>query len=262
MQFALEDNWQKAFFLPVYKNALGGNTVSDNIRVGIKSADLITKWVLPPPRLVSAALTQSVNYATYDVLRFKADTSAGLVKNNADVQFKLNSVSFPYMPSLFVFSCMPHYAHCTDVVGGQYSRASVIDAYKKDQRPCIYKMDLSINTSSSCVPHDSAGGNQIIRYNARDLYNMTLKNVSSIEDFPYSFDEWMYHCGIVALTPSQMSGNLNSPNIRGNVVVQGTISVRNRMGCPINVGTQTIPFNDAGNNNGDVTVFPNASAIP
>ena len=59
------------------------------------------------------------------------------------------------MPSLFVFSVMPHYAHCTDVVAGQDTKANVIDAYKKDKRPCIYKLDLTINTSSSTVPHDA-----------------------------------------------------------------------------------------------------------
>ena len=234
------------------------SAANDNISVEITAARLITKWVLPPPRLVSAALTQSVNYATYDVLRFRAepDLSAhgGIIVNNADAKFTLNSVSFPYMPSLFVFSVMPHYAHCTDVVAGRDSVCSVIDSYKKDKRPCIYKMDLSINTSSSTVQHDATSGNKVLRYNARDLYNMTLKNCASMESFPYSFEEWMYNCGIVALTPAQLSGNLNSQNIRGNVVVQGDITCRNRMGCPMNIkmGSQL-------NTQGDGTLFPGAN---
>ena len=82
LQFALEDNFQRALFLAVYKRHLA-HAASDNIGVEIKEARLITKWVLPPPRLVSAALTQSVNYATFDVLRFRADQcNKELVKHN------------------------------------------------------------------------------------------------------------------------------------------------------------------------------------
>ena len=113
IQLALEDNWQNALFLPAYM--YNKATDFDSVKsVKILKAELHTRWILPPPRLISAALTQSVSYASFDVLRFVADApvGAGIMKQGEAAAFQLNAVSFPYMPSLFVFSVCPHYAHC------------------------------------------------------------------------------------------------------------------------------------------------------
>ena len=74
---------------------------------------------------------------------------------------------------------------------------------------------------------------------------MTLENCASYEDFPYNFDEWYYNCGIVAINPSQLSGILNSPNIRGGVTLQGTVHCKNFMGFPINTQNTDVQYTDA-----------------
>ena len=69
---------------------------------------------------------------------------------------------------------------------------------------------------------------------------MTLENTANLTDFPYTFEEWYKHCGFVALSPSQLSGTLNSPNIRGTVVLQGVIYGRNMMGFPCTVDNSDV----------------------
>ena len=257
IQLALEDNWQNALFLPVFQHEIGAafGTVGQPI---IKSAELVCKWVLPPPRLVSAALTQSVSYASFDVLRFVANPNNNktLVNKNETCSFKLNSVSFPYMPSAFCFSIMPHYAHCTSAIAGTGKDASIIEAMKKDKRLTITHMDLSINTSSAALPYKGSQDVQTRRLNARDLYMMTLENAASFEDFPEDFEQWYYGGGFCCITPAQLSGNLPSPNIRGNVVIQGDIYAINKTGHPLNVATQSVAWG------GDASVYPDGIVLP
>jgi len=71
-----------------------------------------------------------------------------------------------------------------------------------------------------------------------------------MEGFPYDFEDWRQYCGFVALTPAQLSGQLNSPNIRGNVVLQGSIYCQNNSGAPVNVSRQD-------QNMGEQNVYPN-----
>ena len=257
LQLALEDNWQNALFLPVYQAATLSNFSSVGLPI-IKKAELVCKWVLPPPRLVSAALTQSVSYASYDVLRFIAqpNNNTTLVEKNDTVSFKLNSVSFPYMPSIFCFSIMPHYAHCSGVICGSGKDVAVVESMKKDKRLTVTHMDLSINTSSASLPYKGSQDVQTRRLNARDLYMMTLENAASFEDFPDDFEEWFNGGGFCAITPAQLSGNLNSPCIRGNVVVQGDIYAINKTGHPLNVATQSVAWT------GSAAVYPQGVALP
>ena len=255
LQLALEDNWQNALFLPVQmENTTGDNTFNHIVSATIHKAELHTKWILPPPRLVSAALTQSVSYASFDVLRFVADPPVGLaaslLKEGNTAKFQLNAVSFPYMPSLFCFSVCPHYAHCTKYIAGKAGVPFAIEAMKRDTRLTITHMDLSINTSSAAVPYVGGDSQKNKRINARDLYYMTLENCASMEGFPYDFEDWRQYCGFVALTPAQLSGQLNSPNIRGNVVLQGSIYCQNNSGAPVNVSRQD-------QNMGEQNVYPN-----
>ena len=243
LQFSLEDNWQNALFLPLYQYSQ--NNAFAQIGVPeITKAELVCKWVLPPPRLVSAALTQSVSYASFDVLRFVGQPlgQAAKIDHGGMCKFRLNAVSFPYMPSLFMFSVCPHYAHCAKYIAGQDVESEALYAMKQDKRMTIYSMDLSINTSSAALPHEGGESVQTRRLNARDLYQMTLENAASFEDFPDDFEEWYFGGGFCAITPAQLSGNLASPNIRGTVVVQGTINAINHMGCPVNVSAGSVNF--------------------
>ena len=254
LQLSLEDNWQNGLFLPVYQYAKASGFAQVGIPE-ITKAELVCKWVLPPPRLVSAALTQSVSYASFDVLRFVGQPlgQAAKIDNGETCQFRLNAVSFPYMPSLFMFSICPHYAHCAKWIAGQDVQSEALNAMKKDKRMTITHMDLSINTSSASLPHKGGEGVQTRRLNARDLYQMTLENAASFENFPDDFESWYFGGGFCCITPAQLSGNLASPNIRGTVVVQGTINAINKMGCPVNVSSGSVNF-DAG----DATVYPDA----
>ena len=103
-----------------------------------------------------------------------------------------------------------------------------------------------LNTTSDGVPHAGGSGNlaaQIVnlRLNSRQLYRMTLENCSSWESFPYSYNEWMAGQGFVALTSAQISGIVNSPCIRGQITIQGTIRCQNNMGYIIYCGSAGQP---------------------
>ena len=89
---------------------------------------------------------------------------------------------------------------------------------------------------------------------------MTLENCANMTKFPYTFNEWYNNCGFVAISPAQLSGTLNSPNIRGTVVLNGTIHGRNMMGFPVNVTMDRVTLEndiaDAG------VVYPNDTQLP
>ena len=97
LQLAMEDNWWRSMWLQTCAQGAGVTHAAEVASVEIVSAELQTKWYMPPPRLVSAALTQTVSYATYDVLRFIAnksetDSGSGLVHDGDNCSFKLNAV--------------------------------------------------------------------------------------------------------------------------------------------------------------------------
>ena len=269
LQLAMEDNWWRSIWLQTCAMSPGLTHTGEVAGVEIESAELQTKWYMPPPRLVSAALTQTVSYATYDVLRFianfqRSDSNTGLVHDGQNCSFKLNAVSFPYMPSLFVFSIKPHYGFATAFIGNQQTRTSMIDAMKGDKRMAIHTIDLVINTSSAGIPHKGGSNtdaeNFVKRLNARELYKMTLENCANMTKFPYTFEEWYRHCGFVAISPAQLSGTLNSPNVRGTVVLSGTIHGRNMMGFPCNVTNNSINLDNNIAANG--VVYPNDTELP
>ena len=264
LSLAMENNWWRNLYLEITNNAVLGNNMATITNVSIEKAELLTRWVLPPPRMLSAAISQSVAYSSFDVLRFVCDAkSPGIFDDGAqDIQFRLNAVSFPYMPSLFVFSVAPHYGHTSNLIGSNETRGSALEAMKMDKRMTIEHLDLQINTSSSAVPRiDGESSIQAHRLNARDLYRMTLENAASFVDFPYDFNDWYYHMGIVAINSSQLSGILNSPNIRGGVTLQGTVHCKNLSGHPINTSTGPINYPHAANAN-DTTVLPQNTPVP
>ena len=243
LQLAMEDGWGKQLYLAITNQAAGADNATVT-GVNIHNARLQTKWHMPPPRMVSAALTQTVSYASFDVLRFIAEPQpgAGMIASGGFGEFTLNAVSFPYMPSLFVFSIAPLYQFSTDQCGNRENQSHMLEQMKGDKRCGITHMDLTINTSAVTLPRKGGSDNLTRRINARNLYNMTMQNVANYTEFPYSFDEWMQHCCIVALSPSQLSGTLNSPNIRGSVVVQGKVYYKNMMGHPMNVSRSEVRF--------------------
>ena len=243
LQLAMEDGWEKQLYLGI-TNLSGANNKTEIIDVEIVNAWLQTKWHMPPPRMVSAALTQTVSYATWDVLRFIADprTGDGFLAHGQKTEFTLNAVSFPYMPSLFMFSIAPQYQHAPKLLGNRENDCYMLDQMKGDKRAGISHIDLTINTSAVALPYKGGSDQVTVSINARDLYNMTMQNVANYTEFPYTFEEWYSGCGFVALSPSQLSGTLNSPNIRGSVVLQGKIYSQNLMGHPINVSRGSVPF--------------------
>jgi len=86
---------------------------------------------------------------------------------------------------------------------------------------------------------------------------MTLQNCHSINDFAYSFEDWYQNCCIVALSPAQLSGVINSPNVRGAVTLSGTVHGRNMSGHAVNIGTASQQMAAAG-----AGVFPRDKEIP
>ena len=237
---AMEENWWRSLYLQTYCFAKASGMASVT-GVTIKTAELFCEWVQPPPRLVGASIGAQISYATSDVLRFVADYKAD---NGSDVlhagdkgRFELQAVSFPYMPNLFVFECGPHYAHKTEYIGGQTTKAQgALFDMKKDVRMAITHIDLIVNTSNQAVPFKGTTDVQSVRINAYDLYKMTLANCYSMEKFPHSFEEWLQGGCFVALSPAQLNGVLNSPSIRGNVTVQGSVYVKNMSRTPVNCG--------------------------
>ncbi len=244
LQCAMEENWWRSLYLQTrcYTKTGGMASVTG---VTIRKAELLCEWVQPPPRLVGSAIGQQIAYATSDVLRFVADWkgNSDILHSGASGVFGLNAVSFPYMPNLFVFEIAPHYAHKSQYIGmktTQYGGSyGALESMKKDARCCITHMNLIVNTSNQAVPYKGSTDVQSVRINAYDLYKLTLENCFSIERFSYSFDEWMESGCFVAITPAQMNGVLNSPSIRGNVVIQGEVYVKNCMPQPINCGKAT-----------------------
>ena len=252
ISLSLEDNWWRGMFLPITctsKDSTHGMAKITGAK--ITNARILTRWVLPPPRMISAALTQQVSYASFDVLRFVCNDKSPGIKydgqdddgNDQPIAFELDAVSFPYQPNLYVFSVSPHYAHLTDQIGndGKRGPSCLLDNLKQDKRMTITHIDLQINTSSNGIPYKGTGKKQEQRINARELYRMTLENCASFEKFPHNFDEWLYNCAIVAVTPAQLSGVLNSPNVRGGVTLQGTVHCRNYTGHLVNTSAQNIP---------------------
>ena len=272
LSFAMEDKWWNSMFL-TSSNYAANNNFAKITDVIITKAEIHTRWVLPPPRMLSAAISQSVSYSTFDVLRFVADPQSGTGQMGGGLQedggrpqdafsYKLNACSFPYMPQIFVFSVCPHYGHCTDVIGSRKSKGGALEQMKLDKRVTITHIELQINTSSMGIPFSGEGGAQAARINARDLYRMTLENAASFENFPHDFEDWYRNCCVVAITPGQLSGVLNSPNIRGSVTIQGTVHCKNLTGHPINTGSSNIPYAGAGVVTTDNTTFPDQAIIP
>ena len=106
----------------------------------------------------------------------------------------------------------------------------------------IVQLDLIINTSPDVVPSQGQSSftdaNIInLRYNARQLYELYLKNCASVERAIYTFDQWFYGGCVVLLSPQDMNGILPSQHIRGNISIQGKIYGVNTLGYSAYIGS-------------------------
>lgn len=236
----LLDNWQQNLFGLIQSN---GNAALKVGSVTIDRAALCCTWVQPPPKYIASALSSNVSYASFRALRFrcKPPSGAGMVHPGTKHEFTLDAVSFPYQASTYMFEIAPDYNTKMQLVqitpvNGEYARMS-----KEDRRWGIVSMDLIINTSPNVCP--SAGsanytpqeiGN--LRYNARQLYQLYLKNSSSVEKANYSFQQWFESGCTVLLSPQDMNGILPSQHIRGNISMQGKITAVNTTGYSCWIG--------------------------
>ena len=78
------------------------------------------------------------------------------------------------------------------------------------------------------------------------MYEFYKKNTSYTSCL-YTFDEWCDGGCVVILTPDDLNGILPSPNIRGNLSIQGTVHARNVLGYKVHVGDTEPLENTIGN---------------
>ena len=250
----LLDNWAQNLYGLYQKMGAVPINITD---VDIVSATMCCTYVQPPPKFIASALSSNVTYASYKMLRFEVPAANNLQKvaplgaNGAPFTFQLNTVSFPYMPSAFMIEIQPDYNTKSKLVapgnsagGYRYVRNS-----KDDRRMGIVQLDLIINTSPDVVP--SSGTNTYaaenvhnIRYNTRRLYELYLKNCSSLERAPYTFMQWFKAGCTVLLTPADFNGILTPAHCRGNISVSGTIYAVNTLGYSAYVGSGAPPDAD------------------
>ena len=86
-----------------------------------------------------------------------------------------------------------------------------------------------------------------VRYNARTLYELYVKNCPSVERCNYTFMQWFLSGCTVLLTPADFNGILTPAHCRGNVSVSGTIHAVNSLGYSVYIGNGSPqPYADGG----------------
>ena len=273
INFNLLDNWAQNL-CGLYKNSADNELKISGVT--IEAAHLCCTYVQPPPKYIASALASNVTYASFKMLRFESHNhnyGTDLMKPvncvvagcNAPktCTWTLDTVSFQYMPSTFLIEIAPDYnTKCDIVLQGsvhqgdliQHAKNVVLKRSKEDRRMGIVQLDLIINTSPDVVPSSgtiSYTDGQIInlRYNARQLYELYLKNCASVERAIYTFDQWFYGGCVVILSPQDMNGILPSQHIRGNISVQGKITAVNTLGYSAYIGgaSQNAPNSEDNN---------------
>jgi len=256
INFNLHDHWVQNLFGAIQHNR--GGQAGKITAVDIVEANLCCKFVQPPPKFIAAALTANVTYQTSKFMRFRCENSTSIICANGQtsrpgyawpqetVEFTLNAVNFPYMPSIFMIEVGPDYNEKLNYVAAADSgiNADFVEMSKEDRRFGICGLDLIVNTSPDVVPDrgkgDSGPSNIVhLRYNIRELYNMYLKNSSSLERAIYDFDTWYQRGCCVLISSADMNGILPSCHIRGNVSIQGRIRAVNTLGYKCYIGNAT-----------------------
>ena len=274
INFNMLDNWAQNL-CGLYRN--GGNEALRVTGVNVASAHLCCTYVQPPPKYIASALASNVTYASFKMLRFETTTHS---QNNNHVlapcnspftdanvaqtlDWTLEAVSFQYMPSTFLIEIAPDYNRkCNMVLPGNHANTAgkafaiqeIQRRSKEDRRLGITQLDLIINTSPDVVPSSGTNGfsdSNIVhlRYNARQLYELYLKNCASVERAVYTFEQWFYGGCVVILSPQDMNGILPSQHIRGNISIQGTIQAVNTLGYTIYIGSGAPSKSNADGNN-------------
>jgi hypothetical protein len=109
---------------------------------------------------------------------------------------------------------------------------------KENRRMMIYQISLQLNATSDALPYKSGGAvdnaekSVLVRFNARQLYRLYLKNSASWEDAHCTFEQWCNGGCVVALSSDDISGICPSPSIRGQVTLTGEVFFQNNMGFP------------------------------
>ena len=254
----LLDNWAQNLYGMIQTSGAEANTY-EVVDVNIVSAMLCCTYVQPPPKFIASALSSNVTYASSKMLRFDRPSATTLLNDvlppmgadQAMTQFRFEVLNFPYMPSCFMVEVGPDYNTKSKRVapgiptGGDVRplqrRYLQTLASKEDRRLGIVSLDLIINTSPDVVPSHGANTYQDaniinVRYNSRQLYDLYLKNCSSMERAPYSFAQWFRSGCTVLLTPADFNGILTPAHCRGAVSVSGTVSVVNTLPYAVYVG--------------------------
>ena len=275
INFNMLDNWAQNL-CGLLKGSQGNQSLQIS-GVTINKANLCCTYVQPPPKYIASALASNVTYASYKMLRFEttrhSQSNDHIMKpvncmiqaanHAAVVEWTLDAVSFQYMPSTFLIEIAPDYNTKSKFVEADnfdptaniasFAQNEILRRSKEDRRMGIVQLDLIINTSPDVVPSkgksDFTDGNIInLRYNARQLYELYLKNSASVERAIYTFDEWFYGGCVVILSPQDMNGILPSQHIRGNISIQGTIYGVNTLGYSAFIGSGQPTAAAAGNN--------------
>ena len=232
----LLDNWKQNLFGMIQHSGNQAIEISD---VTVMSARLNSRWVMPPPRMIASALSAQVSYAVWGALRFQLapQNAAAVMAHGTSHTFDLSTVAFPYMPNVLCFSISPDYNLKQNHIAAANASYEISRLSKLDQRISIKAIDLIINTSADGIPKEGGDEVKAIRYNARELYKMTLKNCGSVESFPYTFEEWFRHCPFVLISSDDINGITNSMGIRGQITLQGKVYGFNQMGYDAHIGT-------------------------
>ena len=264
INFNLHDNWTQNLFGLIQNDKDQALKVFD---VQIQSARLCCKFVQPPSKYIAPALSANVSYQSTKFIRFRAQAPTGQVfsaphwaKNAAypsKVEFTLQASNFPYMPSCFMIEVAPDYNTKLNYIASGRDHATqrrnlkIVEASKEDMRWGIVALDLIVNTSPNVVPNK--GSKEMtdqsihnVRYNARQLYDLYLKNAASVERALYDFETWFNRGCTVLLTSADMNGILPSCHVRGNVSIQGKVTCVNTMPymCYIGAGSPPVPGNE------------------
>ena len=262
INFNLHDNWAQNLFGMIQNDGDNGAAEAKISAVSIDKAHLCCTFVQPPPKYIAASLSANVTYQTAKFMRFKAkctDVSGPVgpaVINhrfpdyacpNETLAFTLEAVNFQYMPSIFMIEVGPDYNEKLNYIAAGNAAARqhrFCEMSKEDRRMGITSLNLIVNTSPDIAPtrgsgHRDASSIVNIRYSARQLYDMYLKNCASVERAIYDFDTWFNKGCCILISSADMNGILPSCHIRGNVSIQGSINVVNTLGYKAYVGVGT-----------------------
>ena len=213
----------------------GGNDRECQLRdIQIVSAELILIWVKPRDEvLLNMPNRVRIQSWMYDHRQF----DLGTVNNGANVVSSENNIYTQQVPSYLLYYGMvdkdgPSYL-CravntdSDGLGGDQQVSVDVNSVETGMFP------LAVGTGASFILRSNTlGGDDILdqRYNAKELYRLTLKN--SMSNFPYSetkFRGLQVVNNMVATYPSQFYILLGEQELNSFFIRKGQLQVSNVM---------------------------------